>query len=455
MNSKTRFIARLLLVGLGLLGLGACQAVPPSVSKVPNKPRGGQPFELFVATDIHYLSSRLHDNGKAFQDYVHSGDGKLLNYIDPMSEAFVAEIADKKPAALILSGDLTNNGEQASHEDLAAKLKRIEAAGTPVYVIPGNHDLSNPWARKFKGDGQYKTEWITPEQFPVLYGNYGYDEAISRDKSTLSYLAEVSPDLYLLMLDTSQYDMNELVGFPQTDGEIPPLTLKWIEECASLAKEQGARILTVMHHNLIDHSAVAREGFTLNNSEEVIGLFQKLRLNLVLSGHIHIQDIRQAKGGSLYDIATSAFSVYPHQYGVLRYNPSEGAIDYRTAGIDVEAWARERRDPDENLTGFVIYSRQFFADHSYAKAYASLAELQVSDADKALMAQTMSDINLMYFAGTAASAPEREQLQASQGYRLWQKSESSFLQKYVQSMLEPKTEDNNELHLTLQGGESD
>ena len=44
---------------------------------------------------------------------------------------------------LILSGDLTNNGEKESHIDIAEKLKEIEKNGTAVYVIPGNHEGEN------------------------------------------------------------------------------------------------------------------------------------------------------------------------------------------------------------------------------------------------------------------------------------------------------------------------
>lgn len=447
--NRSRKIAVFLTVSLSLLGLSGCVA-SPSPEDGPGELKAGQPMTLYVATDLHYLSPRLHDDGEAFHTYIQAGDGKLLDYIDPLSEAFADEVAAKKPAALILSGDLTNNGEKASHEDLAAKLKRIEAAGTQVYVIPGNHDLSNPWARRFKGDSQYKTEAITPEQFVEIYGAYGYQEALSRDTSTLSYLAKASPDLWLLMLDTSQYDLNEFVGFPQTDGEIPPATLEWIKKCTRLAGEDGARIVTVMHHNLVDHSTVPIKGFTLNNSKEAVQLFEQLRLNLVLSGHIHIQDIRKTERG-LYDIATSAFSVYPHQYGVLQYDPSEGTIDYESTPVDVEAWARKRNETDDHLTGFAEYSRQFFAEHSYNKAYASLEKLALPESDRTRMARTMSDINLLYFAGTAASGPERERLLASPGYRLWEKADSTFLQGYVQSMLESKTPENTKLHLTLQG----
>ena len=46
----------------------------------------------------------------------------------------------QKADGLILSGDLTFNGEKKSHEELAEKFKKVEKSGAPVMVIPGNHD---------------------------------------------------------------------------------------------------------------------------------------------------------------------------------------------------------------------------------------------------------------------------------------------------------------------------
>lgn len=67
-----------------------------------------------------------------------------------------------------------------------------------------------------------------------------------------------SEDVWLLMLDTCQYKDNEKNKKPQTDGRITDETYKWIEECSKLAKDNDAELVTVMHHNLMDHSEVVR-----------------------------------------------------------------------------------------------------------------------------------------------------------------------------------------------------
>lgn len=298
-----------------------------------------QPVSFWVATDTHYLDKALQDGGPAFQSYVSGGDGKMLPYSDELMEALVHDAAKVKPRFLILSGDLTNNGEAGSHTELAAKLKRIEEHGTSVYVIPGNHDLFNPWARSFKDDKQIIAEHITDTDFTELYADFGYNEAVSRDKNSLSYAVNAAPGLWLLMIDSSQYVNNLKYGFPQTDGRILPATLAWMNDCVELAAEQQASIITVMHHNLLSHTSMSVSGFKLNNSQETMTALRKDNLNLVLSGHIHMQDIQRdplagqtAADGltvtPVFDIATSAFAVNPHQYGrmTLTRDPGKSPI---------------------------------------------------------------------------------------------------------------------------------
>lgn len=169
-------------------------------------------LHLYVATDLHYLSPSLHDNGEAFHTYIKSGDSKLLHYSEQLTDAWIAQVIHAQPKAVILSGDLTNNGEKISHRELASKLNQIEDAGIEVYVIPGNHDILNPWARSFKGDKQYVADYITSKEFVSIYKKFGYDKALSIDNNSLSYVAKVSNELWLLMLDTSKHDNNIKLG---------------------------------------------------------------------------------------------------------------------------------------------------------------------------------------------------------------------------------------------------
>ena len=120
-----------------------------------------EPLSLIIATDLHYLAPELTDHGSFFEQFIEDGDGKSMKYSNELVDAFVNQVVEQKPDALILSGDLTFNGELLSHQALAKKLHRIRENDIPIFVIPGNHDLENPMALTFDGEKYHSTQNIT------------------------------------------------------------------------------------------------------------------------------------------------------------------------------------------------------------------------------------------------------------------------------------------------------
>ena len=78
---------------------------------------------------------------------MYGGDGRVLLYSWEILDAFIEDMKEKDPDLLLLSGDLTLNGEKASHEELAALLEELDEEGITTLVIPGNHDINNPYAK--------------------------------------------------------------------------------------------------------------------------------------------------------------------------------------------------------------------------------------------------------------------------------------------------------------------
>ena len=443
---KYRLWAVIAIVLLLLVGYRFQNGMAPTQSSEKTMIKSGSEITLYATTDLHYLSDQLTDGGEAYEAFIRSGDGKQLLYMDEIMNAFSDEIARDKPDVLIISGDLTNHGEKKSHEDMAKWLAGIEKSGTSVYVIPGNHDILNPYARAFRGDKQVITENVSPKEFTKLYAEFGYDAALSRDEDSLSYLAAPAEDLWLLMLDTSRYDDNPSLGSPRLDGELSKETLQWITECAERAKENNAKLIAVMHHNLMDHSDVIRKGFTLNNNKDVIALFKTLQIQTVFSGHIHVQDIHSEKVADfeVVEIVNNALSVNPHQYGILNYSPSNESLSYRTSVVDVASWAREIGSNDTNLLNFQNYAADYFGRFAYDMAYRELSNLSgYTEDEKIAMAETMRILNIRYFSGT-------ENLNAtdvlnSKGYQLWMEAPDSFFKQYVFSILEDKHLEDQEI----------
>jgi 3',5'-cyclic AMP phosphodiesterase CpdA len=77
-------------------------------------------------------------------------------------EIAIAELLERvDPALVIASGDLTHRGRPEQHEDAARFLRRL---GSPLLVIPGNHDIPLTFPGRFTHTWrEFERHWGTTE----------------------------------------------------------------------------------------------------------------------------------------------------------------------------------------------------------------------------------------------------------------------------------------------------
>ena len=338
---------------------------------------------IMLATDIHYFSDSLTDGGPRFQEMVEYGDGKIVTYIDQITDAFLDEVVKQHPDALVLSGDLTLNGEKASHKDLAEKLHRVENHGIPVLVIPGNHDINNHQAARYKGEERLPAEYTTPAEFRQIYRAFGYDEAASEDPNSLSYLYELDENTWLLMIDSCQYSPVNKVG-----GAISEATYEWVEQQLEAAWDAGVEIIPVAHHNLLDESEIYVDECTIEHSEQFIDLLETWDVPLFLSGHLHVQHCKRSEDNrgicELFHVIFQSFLihlfikiVFPSKFRQFfqrhRHYPFKGTVFLLKVRID-DRIIEAVDDPNQfhGVSAFcagidlIPECRQFFLQRLYA-----------------------------------------------------------------------------------------
>ena len=455
------------------------EAVNPSVTDFAD-----ERYSLTVASDLHVLAPDFMGNNSVFEAFVSSGDGKLIQYAPEIIGAMLDKV---NTDLLILSGDLTTHGEKASHQWLADQLKALEAkTGTRVFVIPGNHDVDNPYARDFSSGKQVVAESVTPNEFASIYGAFGYDEAWSRDPNSLSYVIQLDKDYYLLMLDTCKYEDNQSLGYPVKSGDIRPETLKWLDEVAQEIKveaPEGATVISSSHHNLVSHSPVHDKGFVIDHAERGLEVINKLGIKLNFSGHIHIQDIVSVKlseedleVGSNQDltedstedstevsnqdsigdlkevfndesifteVVSGSLIQYPQTFGVAKV--SSDRVVYQTQWVDMANYLLTHEiDNDKKyvfLNAFQSNAELKFRADSVALIDASLLKRHSKEEVDAMLS-VFADLNEAYFAGTDSDEERKEAIRNGKGYALWTQEEEGFLSGYVESMLLDTSDDN-------------
>lgn len=416
MRSKTYLNVRLLFCIVLTFLLGGCADQSMYIGELPAETSSETPVSIVVATDLHYLSADLTDNGVFFRQLIENCDGKAMQYIEAITDAFAGEVIISHPDVLVLSGDLTFNGASVSHKDLAAKLGRIQDSGTQVLVIPGNHDMNNPNAASFVGTRYELVPSIDEKEFRTRYLEFGYSQALFYDTASLSYFYAVRSDLWMLMLDVNSNQENI----------VPEETLRWIKDCLQTAEEAGVKVIAVSHQNLLAHNSLFTYGYQIENAEALSEIYSEYGVLCNLSGHMHLQHILEH---TTREIVTSALSLSPHQYGYIQYDGK--AMNYSTKELDISAWARDRGIDDPVLLDFSSYSRNFAEETARRQVWEEYAGIGLTEEEKTTLADTFAVINTEYFSG---NRPNMDEL--SEGIALWKGQGNSFRSLYVQSILE-------------------
>ena len=430
---------KIIIIGVVLIFLIAASYLIPQEVPMINI---DDSIKMYIVADPHLMSDKLTEDSEVFNKYLNTLD-RMMKYTGVFLDIIEDDVKKNQPDIVVFPGDLTNNGSKVNHLEFEERLKSIKSTGAKVYVVPGNHDINNEKALYFKDNEIHITESINKEEFVEIYKSYGYNEAISRDENTLSYLVKPYKNLWLLMLDTTK-------DYPEPGGYINRDTLKWIASCSDMAKEENAEIIVVMHHNLLDHSDIIWEDYTVDNNTSVINTFHECNIQLVLSGHIHIQDVKThtsvETGNTIYDIATSSLPVFTHQYGQLTYSPSRG-YDYETIKLNVEEYALKNNIEDENLLSFNEYAEKFFVENLCRTHKDSIGLLDIPDEHKEEVFKTVTEMNKKYFSGYRNEA--LKQLIETEGFKIVEELDECFIQEYIMGMIKDQNADNNKLHIPI------
>jgi len=326
--------------------------VPPDAGVAPSFYHPA--VKLLVFSDPHYFDPSLGTTGPAFETYLAS-DRKLIAESDAVMRAMVGLVATEDPQVVLVSGDLTKDGEQLSHHSAAAYLTQMKAGGRKVFVVPGNHDIQNGGASSYAGDTATPVPAISAAEFADIYKDLGFGDAIARDTNSLSYVAELVPGLRLLALDSCTYGAER--GPMQTSGRFLDGTKAWIQAQLDDAKKQGIRIVAMMHHGLVEHfarQALIFPEFLVTDRDAVAGLLSNGGVGAVFTGHFHANDITQgtptASAKAIFDIETGSAVTYPCPYRVVDISDDTlviatrhvTAIDYDLRGaLDFQTYAHD------------------------------------------------------------------------------------------------------------------
>ncbi|MDX1978384.1 MAG: metallophosphoesterase [Pseudanabaenaceae cyanobacterium bins.68] len=277
-------------------------------------------FRFAIASDLHIaLPHTVWEHPSRFH---------LVEYSIEAFEVVLAHLCTLELDFLLIPGDLTQHGEPENHQWLAHRLAQLPF---PAYVIPGNHDLPTP-------------AHFAP--FLQFYRDYGYGW-----NQQPYYSLHPLPGIRLIGLNSNFFTpTGEQIGY------LDQAQMDWLSQELPKSKDLT---LVMIHHNLIEHmpgqgSNPLGQRYMLENRTPVCELLHQAGVQLLFTGHLHVQDIAYSDRFQMYEITTGSTVSFPHPYRLLEYRD-------RTLSI-----TSHRVEQIPSLANLSEFSRTWMGDRAHA-----------------------------------------------------------------------------------------
>lgn len=291
---------------------------------------GDADIKIAVLSDTHYYPLNYVSDCEDYETYV-GGDPKMLEESGSIADAALQMVREDNPDILLVSGDLTKDGEIQGHRDLASKFQKLEdETDIEVFVINGNHDLYNYTdACTFENGQKESAETTEQDDFKTIYANFGYNGEYNAQyfenpnaaqgelAGQMSYTVDLGK-FRIVAIDSCCYspDGGNGMGTNEhiTAGRIDEDLMPWVVDQIKDAEEAGDTVIGLMHHGVVPHFQGEEDllyEYVVDDWQNVATQFADAGMRYVFTGHMHANDITQytsVSGNTITDLETGSLS---------------------------------------------------------------------------------------------------------------------------------------------------
>lgn len=209
-------------------------------------------------------------------------------------EQVIEEVNALKPDAVILTGDLTNEGLTKEYEKCKNLISRIDTK--KIIALPGNHDYRNTGYLLFK------------KHFPFETVN------------------DLGGDVVVVTIGTARPDRDE--------GEVGYRQNLWLER--TMKKYENKVKILAMHHHLVGIPDTGSARVEVIDAGDVLRTILATKVNLVLCGHKHRPWIWNLKGLSIVNAGTASSErvrgLFENTYNIITIKNKKIHVDLKIVG---------------------------------------------------------------------------------------------------------------------------
>lgn len=242
------------------------------------------------------------------------------HFVSNLLNRAIVEINEMEPDAVLISGDLTNNGFRQQYFAVKAYLSNIECE--KKVVIPGNHDSRN-------------------------VGYVHFEDCFGARNSVLRL-----PGITIVALDSSQPDLNE--------GRLGRQNYRWLVE--QFENTDDFKIVA-LHHHLLPLPGTGRERNIIEDAGDFLELLVHQDIDLALSGHKHVphtwhfEDFYIVNAGTVSSLRVRGYArpcynvidISGEECVVTRKYPFGDSVEILKFPIAKKTGTRKKKVPPERL----------------------------------------------------------------------------------------------------------
>ncbi len=283
-------------------------------------------YKIKIVADLHHFPESLSDGGRAYQ-LRSTSDQVCLCESGAIIDTAFEEMANSDCDAVLIAGDLSNDGEKLAHDEMLEKIKRLSEK-KKVFVVYSTHDwCCNGDARRFVGDKAYHdVETVTAPYLREFYKDFGENQAYDtyeNEIGAVSYAVKLDGKVRLIGLNDDKNGKGK-AGYCDEHFD-------WILKQVKDAKTNGEAVVIMEHHLVLPHiSRLINGGQMIGDADERVEALAEAGADFIIVGHSHMQRTTQytAKNGNvLTQINVSSLCGHPSAVTTLTVTDDEFRID--------------------------------------------------------------------------------------------------------------------------------
>lgn len=307
-------------------------------------------LSFYLVTDTHYYDPSFKRSGPAYERRSQTDQKCVAETPAIIDAGFKQLLEDDETNIILIPGDLVYRGEYQSHVGFRDRLYKLKEQGKKIYLITARHDYCEDGEPvEFDGENLVPVKGMPRSELRDFYKDFGFADAISEHRETMSYVAQIADGIRLLALNCDG-DCKNFKGIWQNQ-------MQWALEQIKAAKESGNYIFAMTHYPLLPFSPIMNliGDAHLTDWEQTATTLADAGLDLIFTGHMHAQaitDYTSKNGNKITDVQTGCFVGCPCAYRKITFVDDSVVIksytindfDYDKHGLTAEQYFKWRFD---------------------------------------------------------------------------------------------------------------